>query len=238
MKDPWLIVVLAQRVLDAHATLRDRAAVSPAIRVALACSAMIAAAAIGIALSRSPAVVVRVSSVQHVPIERTRDRLSACQSGEVLPRDTTAIRLRVFAFLGPRVVIRVLERGRTIAQGTRGSGWTGGVVTVPLRVRPATVSGTDVCFTLFLNGDETAELVGERTASALAARTAAGPLPGRVRIEYLRPGPSSWWSLAPSVARRMGLGHAWSGAWSAILVAALMGAVAILCLRLALRGLE
>jgi len=44
-------------------------------------------------------------------------------------------------------------------------------------------------------------------------------------IEYLRPGESSWWSLATSVARRMGLGRAETGTWVALLAILLMVAV-------------
>jgi hypothetical protein len=36
----------------------------------------------------------------------------------------------------------------------------------------------------------------------------------------------------------MGLGHAWDGTWSAVLVLVLMGGVALLCAALALRELE
>jgi hypothetical protein len=37
-----------------------------------------------------------------------------------------------------------------------------------------------VCFTLLLNGTESADLTGERTAAARAAISAGGPLSGRV----------------------------------------------------------
>lgn len=95
----------------------------------------------------------------------------------------------------------------------------------------------DLCFAFFVNGEESLQLVGEPAGAALAARSAAGPLPGRVVAEYLRPSRSSWWSLAPSVARRMGLGHAPSGTWSALLVLALMAAVVLVCSRVILREL-
>jgi hypothetical protein len=91
---------------------------------------------------------------------------------------------------------------------------------------------------MFGNGNESVELLGEQTSGALAARGQHGPLPGRVRVEYLRPGDASWWSIAPEVARRMGLGHAAAGTWSVLLVLALMGCVVVLCSRLILRELQ
>lgn len=208
------------------------------VRLVLVVGALVGVGVVGFVLSGSRVGVVRVSTPVHEPIETTRQRIAACQADEVLPRGTSAIRMRVFAFLGPRVTIAVRAHGRMIAHGERGSGWTGGVVTVPVGALAATVRGVDVCFTVALNGDETGDLVGERTTAGRAARGPAGSLPGRVRLEYLRPGSSSWWSLAPSVARRMGLGHAWGGTWSAVLVLVLMGCVALLCTALALRELE
>ena len=95
-----------------------------------------------------------------------------------------------------------------------------------------------LCFTLFGNGNESIQLVGEPTTGALAARGPGGPLPGRVRVEYLRSSGASWWSLAPEVARRMGLGHAAAGTWSVLLVLVLMGCLVALCSRLILRELS
>ncbi len=59
-----------------------------------------------------------------------------------------------------------------------------------------------------------------------------------LRIEYLRPGPGSWWSLASAVARRMGLGRAPSGTWVALLPLALMSVAVALAAWLVLGWLE
>jgi hypothetical protein len=111
-------------------------------------------------------------------------------------------------------------------------------VTIPVNPRRFTTFGATLCFTLFLSGDEASELVGEQTTRAVAARDGASPLRGRVRVEYLRPSRSSWWSLALPVARRMGLGHAGSGTWSALLVATLMVGITLACARVILRELR
>jgi hypothetical protein len=60
----------------------------------------------------------------------------------------------------------------------------------------------------------------------------------RLRVEYLRPGNSSWWSLASGVAHRIGLGHAPSGTWIVFLLLALTIAIAALASRLVLRELR
>jgi hypothetical protein len=57
-------------------------------------------------------------------------------------------------------------------------------------------------------------------------------------MEYLRPQPKSWWSLASSIAYRMGLGRAVGGTWIVFLALALTLAVALLALRLTLRELS
>lgn len=207
------------------------------LKITLSAGLLAGAAAVGVTLSQSPVTVARVSTAAHKTFGPTQQKVEACQEHETLPRDTTAIRLRVFSFLGPRVAISLLSHGRVIAHGERGSGWTSNVVTVPVNPLPTQTSGVRLCFTLFLNGEEFAELTGELTKPALAAHAKTGSLRGRLRVEYLRRGRSSWWSLAPSVARRMGLGHAASGTWSVLLVVALMGGVVILCSRAILTGL-
>jgi hypothetical protein len=192
---------------------------------------------IAITLTQAPITVARVNTAQTAFVAEVHQKTSVCQPGEVLPRGTSAIRLRAYAFLGPRVTVAVLAHSHVIAHGERGSGWTAGVVTVPVNPLSSTRAGVELCFTLFGNGDESIGLVGEPNDAAPLARGQNAPLPGRVRVEYLRPGGASWWSLAPEVARRMGLGHAPAGSWGVLLVIALMGGLVALCSRLILREL-
>jgi hypothetical protein len=203
--------------------------------VTLATGLILGVAAVVLTLSQAPLTLARTNIAAHANIGSTNHTISACQSGERLPRGTSAVRLRVFAFLGPRVTVRLLARGRVIAAGERGSGWTGGVVTVPVQPLVRTVAGVTVCFTLFVNGSEYDGFRGAPATGALAAYGSDGALHGRVRVEYLRPGASSWWSLARAVVRRAGLGRGWPGRASAPLALALMGCVALLCIRLLLR---
>jgi hypothetical protein len=199
---------------------------------------VVGVAILGVTLSRSPISVARTNSNAHVLLGSTRESARICQSSEVLPRDTSAIRMQMFASAGPRVTVEVLAHGHIIAHGERGSGWTGGSVTVPVSHLATASAGVTLCFTLFLNGAEGVSLTGEPTNEALAAQERIGPLPGRIRVEYLRPDRSSWWSLILPVARRMGLGHAGSGRWSVLLVIGLMIGVLLLSSRVVLRELR
>jgi len=207
------------------------------LKALLIAALVLGVAAVAVVLTQSPIAVTRVSTAQGTFVAEARGKLTACQSGEALPRDTSAIRLRMYAFLGPRVSVEVLAHGRAIARGERGSGWTGGAVTVPVNRLSAARSGLQLCFTLFGNGDESVALVGEPGAGAQVARGPAGPLPGRLRVEDLRPSGASWWSIAPEVARRMGLGRAAAGTWVVLLAIALMCALLTVCSRLILREL-
>jgi len=210
-------------------------------KIILAAGLLIGAAAIGLTLFGSPLAVARITTSQQELLARTNHKLTACQAGETIARRTSAIRLRTYAFLGPRVTVAANAGGREIAHGERGPGWTGGVVTMPIGGLSGGAADVELCFTLFLNGEESELLFGEPTSAARAALVTQGPqrglLPGRLRVEYLHPAASSWWSLASSVARRMGLGRAWPGAWVALLVVALMSGVAFVCARTILREL-
>jgi hypothetical protein len=209
-----------------------------AVRIAFATSFVLGAVALAVTLSLSPVSVARVNYREDVLLDSLRSDTTACQPEEVLPRDTSALRLHMFTFTGPRVVVGVFEHGRRIAHGERGSDWTGGSVTVPVNRLASARYGATLCFALYLNGNEIVQLNGEPTANrALAARERDGYLPGRVAVEDLRPGSSSWWSLIVPVARRMGLGHAGSGTWSVLLVVGLMLGVILIATRVGLREL-
>jgi hypothetical protein len=193
--------------------------------------------AVAFALSQSPATVASANTTADTYLISTRQRLAACQSEETLPRGTSAVRLHIGTFLGPRVTVQVREGARTIVRGERAPGWTAGVVTVPVKPLSATHAVVELCYTAAVDGYETATLVGEPTVGPLAAQTSAGPLPGRIGVEYLRPG-GSWWSQIDAVARRMALGRAWPGLGSVVVALALMLGVLALCSRAVLRELR
>lgn len=227
-------------VLDDPLSARHGArAISDArLKITLGTGLLIGAIAMGATLSRAPIAVVHANTARQSVIGASNQTLAACQRNEVLPRETSAIRLRIFAFLGSRVTVDVLAHRHVIAHGERGSGWTGGAVTVPVKPLSTARSGVDLCFSVFMHGGEYDGFVGESTTGALAAQSRNQPLGGRVRVEYMRPSQSTWWSLARAVTRRMGLGRGWPGTWSVPVVVVLMGCVVLLCSRLILRALR
>ena len=159
-----------------------------------------------------------------------------CQGDELLPRGTSLVRLYSGAqTVGPRVNVRILSGSRLLASGSQPGGWTGATVTVPVTPSFDRALPVEVCLQHGL-ATELEPLGGELTAPDRAATAAGKPLRGRFRIEYLRKGSRSWWSLALSTARRMGLGHAGSGGGLAVLAAAIMASALALASWLVLRG--
>jgi hypothetical protein len=209
------------------------------VRMALFAGLMLLVIAIGFALARSPMSVARRNGTptHEERIAYTTTGASYCQADELLPSGTTAIRLWMLAFAGPRVRVVVYSAGRKITGGERGSGWTSREVTVPLKPLPRAVSGVTVCSSFPLH-DESISVFGEATAPAIAAHDETRALPGRMWIEYLRPGTRSWASLTPSILSRMGFGRAASGIGIVLLALALLASVAVLASRLVLRELS
>jgi hypothetical protein len=205
------------------------------MKITLAIGFALIVAGIVFALSRAPLSVARVNTRAEQPLGTIDKRTELCQEGERLPAGTTAIRLRAFSYTGQRVTVRALEGPTVIAHGERGPGWSGAVVTVP--VAPLTSArAVKLCFTLFIEDGEADNLAGEPDETAQTTLSTGGRLQGRVGIEYLRPGRSSWLSLAPDVAKRMGFGNAGSGLWNVVLAIALMAGVGLLTARMILRA--
>jgi hypothetical protein len=193
-------------------------------RLAFAAGLAFVAVAVAVVLSRAPVVLTGTNGLEPlVRLAAVPGGGSGCQAGEVLPAHTSAIRISLEASAGPRVAVQVLSGNTVLARGESAAGWLAKVVTIPVAPLARTVRDTTVCFA-FAGAYERVSFLGEPTARGGAARTSAGVLAGRMTIEYVRRGSSSWWSLARGVARRMGLGRAWAGTWVVLLVAALMAA--------------
>jgi 4-amino-4-deoxy-L-arabinose transferase-like glycosyltransferase len=195
------------------------------VRVALAAGLALVALALLLTLSSSPAVVAPTPPRQlQGELVSTQHSSSLCQPGETVPAGTTAIRFTVKALIGPPLTVRVFAGGRLLTSGVRSPGWTGGAVIVPVGRVGETVVGARVCLAFPLH-DERVTMTGAPSPAAQAAVAGNGQaLPGRIVIEYLSPGARSWWSLAPTIARRLGLGRAWAGTWNALLALLLMAA--------------
>ncbi len=205
------------------------------VSIALAAGLALLAVAIGVALLGSPMVVARKNGVPRREYRVTSTAggaITYCQAGELVPKGVTAIRLALSAFTGPSMKVTVSADGHTIAEGTRGSGWTGRAVTVGVRPLPYPVSGATVCVSFRLR-DERMTMFGAPSPRAIAAYSGRRALSGRMWIEYLRPGTRTWASLAPSILRRIGLGRVPAGTWVALLALELLVTLVIIASALA-----
>ncbi len=209
------------------------------VRVALALGGTLLALALALTLAGSPATLAGTNGIgEGAEVARTNRATSACQVGETLPAGTSAVRLTLAAEIGPAVAVTASYGGRTITRGARGGGWTGASVTVPVRPVSRAASEAKLCFSLGRPLEDVA-IFGEKEPGATALTGPRGErLPGRIGVEYLRPGRASWLSQLPAIARRMGFGHAWGGAWIAFALLIAMAAAAGLLAWLALGELR
>lgn len=207
------------------------------VRVTLAVALVLLVAAIVVVLSRSPLTVVGTNSIQASrAAEYAKGGSSRCQPSGTVPGGTTAIRISASANTGPRVTLKLLSGAGVISDGTRDAGWgVDETVTVPVKRVPRTIPNATICIA-FGAAIEPIQINGATVQTRAGGAQSAGAV--ILRVEYLRPGDASWWSLASSVATRMGRGHAPGGAWIVFLLIALMIAVVTLASRLILRELR
>jgi Predicted membrane protein (DUF2142) len=186
-------------------------------------------------LTRAPPRVVRVGTTTNTQLASTTGDVTVCQANEALPAGASAIRLSLAAYYGSQVRMRASSGSRVLTEGSRGPDWTSRSVTVPVTPLEHGASQVTLCIALGPNS-EPIQFWGIDTPAREAAVTGAGQrFGGRVGVEYLAAGQGSWWSRILPVARHMGIGHALSGTWVALLIAALVAAAGLLAIRLALR---
>ncbi len=207
------------------------------VRAVLAIGLTLLTIAVALVLSGSPA---RVAGTNSVLLQSRVAALDgyggACQSREVLPAGTSAVRMDLDSAVGPTVTVTVFSGERVVTRGTRGSGWTGADVTVLVEHVRHTVSDTTVCLMLGPSRQRI-DMLGRPGRASTVTTSAEEPAVGRMRIEYLAAGDRSWWSQILSIARRIGLGRAPSGTWIVLLIVALMAALATLASCLLVREL-
>jgi hypothetical protein len=207
------------------------------VTVAVAVGLTLMVIAIALVMTRSPLEVAATNSVPpKVDLELEKGEVASCQAAGALPRDTSAIRVAIEArAVGPMVTLEILSGSRVLTTGRQVAGWgPAPTVTVPVGRLAHTADNARICITV----GPTVEPFRFRGIPRQPPLTGVGKLQSvTLRMEYLRSGPSSWWSLASSIAYHMGLGRAASGTWIVFLALALMLAVAILAARLTLEEL-
>jgi hypothetical protein len=202
------------------------------VRLALAAGLAVTAVALAFVLTRPP--LTAVAGSNGIPAEQAVGFIGGgdvvvCQGGGTVPEGTEAIRVSLSANTGPRVGIKVLSGSTVVTEGEEPSGWgVDEILTVPVRRVGRTIAEARVCTTIGL-------VVEPVQVNGTRVRTAGGGRAVWLRMEYLRPGPRSWLSLAASIASRMGIAHAPGGPRVAWVTIAVMLAVGLLAVRLVLR---
>jgi hypothetical protein len=208
------------------------------IRILLGAGLGLIAVAVAVTLSRAPQTLARTNGVPLVTkLAVTTGDARGCQRGERLPRGTSAIRLGLFSILGPKVTVQVFAGSRVVTEGTRGPGWEGTYLAVAVGKRARSFAPVTVCFRL-AEVDSEVSYLGSHAPRSLAMTARGKTLPGRMTIEYLRPGKKSWWSFTGSIVRDMGFGHAVVGVSVAVLALTLTGAALALSSWLVVRELR
>ncbi|HEX7292409.1 MAG TPA: hypothetical protein VF250_14915 [Conexibacter sp.] len=150
------------------------------------------------------------------------DSLRICQADELLPADADVVRIAMQPATpdgGPPLRITWHDPdGRVLAHGSLSAGWRAPAPPVPLRRAIAIASDVRGRLCLVFGRAGEAVLLGDTSAAAQGGMASPRGLDGRIRVEYLRAGRETWWSVAPAVTARMGRGRAFDGAWAALLV--------------------
>jgi hypothetical protein len=207
-------------------------------KVTLAVGGALLLIVVAIALTRAPPRLLSAGLKRGVVLEIAHHDQAFCQAGEVLPADASAIRLSLGAYYGSRLRVTALSGSRVLTEGTRGPDWTSASVTVPVTPLVHPVSHVKLCIHLGPNSEAIYVFGVEASPQRAAVADTGESLGGRVGVEYLGSSEGSWWSRLLTVARHMGLGHALTGTWVALLIAALMATAGGLAVRLALREMR
>ena len=154
-----------------------------------------------------------------------------CQTSERIPAGTAALRFpaKSSSYAAPGLTLTLEQGGGARTKGTdaRWEGRDALVVSLAQPLRAEVVA--DVCVDLHASGDRRYAFKGTPTYPEEAATSDGQALPGRLHVEYLSAESGSWASFVPTVARRLGRGHAWSGTSVALLAALLMVVPIALC---------
>jgi hypothetical protein len=208
------------------------------VKAVLAVGAAAIALALVVLLLQSPLTVAGTNGVPaQVSVELEHGQVGGCQPSATIPAGTSAIRIAIeVRAVGPAVTVKVGSGSGLLTEGHLDAGWgSAPTVTVPVKGLAHAVSGARICTTIG-PAAEPFRLYGIRARPPLVV---TGRLRNvMLRMEYLRPGQSSWLSLTSSIAYHMGLGRAASGTWIVFLALALMLGIAALATRLTLRELR
>jgi hypothetical protein len=145
-----------------------------------------------------------------------------CQYGEHVPGGTGALRMFAAAVRPPDgpLEVTIAQPGRRgvppqVVASARLLGLRRQSTSAPLRPAvPEDIAGAQVC--VYNRGRQAVQVAGNRTP---ILGSGANPehvrLPDEARIDYMRGGKESWWSVSPTIAHRFGLMQtSFFGAWT------------------------
>lgn len=207
------------------------------IRITIAIGLALTVVAAGVALARSP--LVRIGSDgTPLPTEvgATAVPATVCQGEETVPAGTTAIRVSMLSLMGPRVKLVAHSQGQVVTSGELGYGWTGSIVSIPVKRVVGTHPHTTICVSL-AKRRQLVNLRGADTKISPAVIEGSHVLTGRMRFDYMQPDSKSWFSLALPTARRIGL-NIGGGAGIVVIPLLLLLSVATLASWLLVRDLR
>jgi hypothetical protein len=158
----------------------------------------------------------------------------ACQDQELLPADTSALRLTIGTYGAAGQPLRVSvsgAHGEALTSGGLAAGWRQGVVRIPVAHVSRASDSARLC--LSNEGSKPIALAGNYPDPGYTMQVAGSTSQERrLRVDYLRPGRESWFELLPTLIYRFSLGKAgFVRHWAWIAVLALMLAAVTLAVR-------
>jgi hypothetical protein len=206
------------------------------VRVVLGVALTLVGVAVAVALSQRAPRLAGTSFVlqQGFPVGLPAHK-AVCQPGTFLADDSAAAELLVDAGKRrPALTVTFADPdGTLVGRGRLGAGPGGRrAVTIPFeRVVDGNHAATIAC--VRSSGPQPLGLGGDVASPTGGARLDGRALGGVVGFRYLRAGRESWWSLAPIVAQRFGLGKAGLfGAWTLPLLAIALAGLWLAVVRL------
>lgn len=161
---------------------------------------------------------------------------SFCQSGEVVRKGTTSLRLTLATYGEPTQEVRLsfTDSGRQIAHGNLRPGWSEGTVDIPIRGAVRTEVAT-LC--LRNAGESKLALAGETAPAASSGKDNGRATDARLSAAYFRRASAEASSLAGVAIDRMGHGRGDMFSSAAPFAAILLAALTVIgSLALILRG--
>jgi hypothetical protein len=209
------------------------------VRIALASGLALMTVAIVLTLLHTPASIAGTDEAggEGEAIATTEHGTTVCQGHQYLPAGTSEVQPKLGANSGPSVHVEVSAAGHVITSGQRGSGWSGRVVTIPVKPLAHAVSNATVCVSFSMH-DEVLSIYGAPTIPGDRALEGGRTLGEKMWINYLKPARQTWAADLGAISRHLELGRTTTGGWIVVLTLALAAGVIALAVTGVLKELE